>query len=89
MPRLRTAIAVTPSHASNFLWNSRYTGEECHGGVSGLKRQSEKSCQKAQGVIRISSDGDDHKIFGGMKLSISGFSWLENLASIFLKSGLI
>ena len=35
------------------------------------------------GVLGISSDGDDRRIFLGLKFSIPGFFWYENLASIF------
>ena len=38
------------------------------------------------GVLRISSDGDDQRIFLGLKFSIPGFFGYENLASIFLDS---
>lgn len=40
------------------------------------------------GVLRISSDGDDKRIFSALKFSIPDFFWEENLASIFW-SGLI
>ena len=29
-----------------------------------------------RGVLRISSDGDDRRIFGGLKFSIPGFFWV-------------
>ena len=35
------------------------------------------------GVLRISSDGDDRRIFLGLKFSIPGIFGYENLASIF------
>ena len=38
------------------------------------------------GVLGISSDGDDRRIFGGLKFSIRDFFGFENLASIFLGS---
>ena len=41
----------------------------------------------AQGeVLGISSDGDDRRIFLGLKFSIPGIFRYENLASIFLAS---
>ena len=36
------------------------------------------------GVLGISSDGDDRRIFLGLKFSIPGFFAYEDLASIFL-----
>ena len=38
------------------------------------------------GVLGISSDGDDQRIFLGLKFLILGFFWVQNLASIFLGS---
>ena len=35
------------------------------------------------GVLGISKDGDDRRIFLGLKFSIPGFFGYENLASIF------
>ena len=38
------------------------------------------------GVLGISSDGDDRRIFLGLKFSVPGFFWVRKLASIFLGS---
>ena len=38
------------------------------------------------GILGISSDGDDRRIFLGLKFSIPGFFGVKNLASIFLGS---
>ena len=38
------------------------------------------------GVLRISSDGDDQRIFLGLKFSISGFFWVRKFGKYFLGS---
>ena len=43
-------------------------------------------CTNPRGVLGISSDGDDRRIFLGLKFSSPGFFGYENLASIFLGS---
>ena len=43
-------------------------------------------CTNPRGVLGISSDGDDRRIFLGLKFSIPGFFGYENLTSIFLGS---
>ena len=35
------------------------------------------------GVLRISSDGDDQRIFWGLKFSLLGFFWVRKFISIF------
>ena len=44
---------------------------------------------KAHGVLRISSDGDDRRIFLGLKFSISGFFGGRKIWQVFFWSGLI
>jgi len=41
------------------------------------------------GVLRISSDGDDRKIFLGLKFSIPGVFWVEEFGKYSLVCGLI
>ena len=37
----------------------------------------------SQGVLRISSDGDDRRIFLGLKFSIPGFFWVGKFGKYF------
>ena len=39
--------------------------------------------QKRRGVLRISSDGDDRRIFVGLKFSIPGFFWVGKFGKYF------
>ena len=39
-----------------------------------------------RGVLGISSDGDDRRIFWGLKFSILGFFWVRKFAKYFLGS---
>ena len=39
------------------------------------------------GVLRVSSDWDDRKIFWGWEFSVPGFLGLENLAKVFFWEG--
>ena len=36
-----------------------------------------------EGVLGISSDGDDQRIFGGLKFSIPGFFWVRKFGKYF------
>ena len=44
--------------------------------------------QEGGGVLRISSDGGDQRIFWGLKFSIPGFFWVGKFGKYFL-GGLI
>ena len=41
-------------------------------------------CEVPGGVLQISTDGDDRRIFLGLKLSILGFFWVGKFGNFFL-----
>ena len=43
-----------------------------------------KLLRRAQGVLRISRDGHDRRIFLGLKFSIPGFFWVGKFGNYFL-----
>ena len=46
-----------------------------------------KNDQTASRSLRISSDRDDRRIFGGLKCSISGFFWVGKFWQVFSSLG--
>ena len=60
----RLAHAQAPDSNRGHSKSRKQCPEECHGGVWGLNIDSRrKADRKPSGVLRISSDGDDGRIF--------------------------
>ena len=60
---------------------SNLVNTDAEGAIEGVRI---KGClPQGGGVLWISSDKDDRRIFGGLKSSISGFFWVEKFWQVF------